>query len=257
MPFQRRRRSNSYANSRRVRKRMTIPKAIRTRGAPGGYYEIPVQNRFVTGTSKSGMLVTNQSDFTTSGVAYPGGAMWWTLSDVYQNFGVGAITLQQGISVPGLAEMQSVFDQCKVAYIDVEVRFNLAPREVSNTVAYYNPTLYVVIDPDDAVPPLSLNSVLQYQKVFRLDNSDFYNKPLKIRIYPKVRGDVGTTSDEAGSGTTLTASQNTMYMDIDRPLGAMFGLKYWLDVPGAGVATDLFGQIVWDIKQCRRYKVSK
>lgn len=113
MPYASRRRtgSRSYgmgppsSRGRRYGKKMSVPRAIRTRGTPGGYYEIPVQNRFVTGTNKGGFLVTNQSDFSTSGVAYQGGAMWFTLSDVYQNFGVGAITLQQGISVPGLAEM--------------------------------------------------------------------------------------------------------------------------------------------------------
>lgn len=252
-----RRRTNDRVRRSLRRGKMAIPKAIKTRGTPGGYYEIPVQNRFITGTNKSGMLVTNQTDYTTSGSAYQGGAMWWTLSDVNQNFGSGGIVTSQGISVPGLASLQSVFDQCKVAYIDVEVRFNLAPREISNTTAFYNPTLYIVVDPDDGVPPTDLNSVLQYQKVYRVCCNDFYNKPVKIRVYPKVRLDIGATSDEGGSTTTLTGSTNAMYMDIDRPLGAMFGLKYWLDVPGTTSVTDMFGQIVWDIKQMRRYKISK
>lgn len=242
--------------SRRTR-RMKIPKAIATRGTPRGYYEIPVTNRCTFAFDKAGIKITDQTTYATTGTGFRGGGLWFTLADINMNMGEGTIANFQGISVPGFASLQEVFDMCKVAYVDVEVRFNLAPREISNTTAFYSPACYLAVDPDDAQPPTNLNAILQYNKVYKVVPNSFYDKPVRIRIYPKSRLDVGSTSEESGSTTTLAVSQPSTYMDIDRPLGAMFGLKFWVDLPGSTATTDMFGQITFDIKQCRRYKVTK
>lgn len=247
---------------RKAYKVSKVPRAIRTRGTPQGYYEIPSRLRAIVGFNRNGFSSTNQTNYEITGNSYRGLGMYWTLAEQVHNYGEGSTSNNQGFAQDGVASLQGVFDTAKIAYLDIEVRFNLeAVAQSTNAAPNWNPSLYLCIDPDDATPPLNLNTVLQYDKVWRLDgNNQLGDRSLKLRVYPKIRRDVGFTADDIGSSTTLVESAPSVYMDLDRPGAAHMGIKGWLDVPGAtGAVAPLayLGYVTFEVKRVVRYKVTK
>lgn len=244
---------------RRAYKR--IPKAIMTRGTPGGYYEIPARIRAIVGFTRTGFASTNQTSYEITGNSYKGLGIYWSHADQVHNYGEGSTSNNQGFAQAGLASLQGVFDTAKIAYLDVEVRFNLDAAAISTSGGNWNPSLYLCIDQDDATPPLNLDEVLQYDKVYRLDaNNQRGDRSLKFRVYPKIRREIGLTAESIGSSTTLVESANSVYMDLDRPSAAHMGIKGWLDCPGSSAVPaplSLLGYVTFEVKRVVRYKVTK
>lgn len=250
-----RRMAVSYNRRRRYSKRK-VPRAIRTRGTPDGYYEIPVKvlTRLYVNTS-SGIWDTNQTTGASVGVTgYQGISFWSSLDAMTTSLGNGSISAQVIQTPPGFAELQAVFDEgkiCKVMY-DCWVTAQV-PNADSTAGNYGAPDLFLCYDPNNADPPSSLDQVLQYSDVKRICFDS--NQRTRITYVPKIRTDGGSAQVETGSATTLSISQGATYMQMTKPAVAHFGLRGWLAIPTA--ANSRVYQINILKTEIRRYKVNK
>lgn len=233
-----------------------VPRAIAHRGTPRGYYEIPVSLfRKVYWNMSTGMWATDQTSGAPVGsTGYNGVSMTTALDTSYMSLGnSGAFSANNNISIPGFAELQAVFDQCKVVRIDYEFWFS-NPSMTQSAGAFDAPELWLVKDYDNADPPASMNEVLQYQKPIRiLGNAN--NGTYKVSIYPKVRTSLGSALDEAGTTTTLAGVASGGYEDAQKPGAQHFGLRGWFVTNSSQGAT--LGYLHIKETQVRRYKITK
>ena len=149
-----------------VARRTRVPRALLTRGTPDGYYEIPVTvYRRVNWNMSSGLWETNQATGAQIGsTGYQGFGMGTQLDTSQFLLGNGSVSASIQITVPGFAELQSVFDECKIARIDYEIWLS-NQANFQNSTAYQTPNIWVVTDYNGIDPPSSLNSLLQYADV--------------------------------------------------------------------------------------------
>ena len=107
---------------RRKRSKRRVPRAIATRGTPDGYYEIPVRVfwKLYVNTS-TGAYVTDPVTGVQSGATgYQGIVVSYDYSSVTVDLGNGAFSAVNIINIPGVSELQSVFDLCKMYRVDYE-----------------------------------------------------------------------------------------------------------------------------------------
>lgn len=242
---------------RRMRRRSNVPRAIATRGTPNGYYEIPVQTlvKIYTNTS-TGMYVTNQDTGAFSGLTgYRGIGIASSLDSLYINLGEGTTPVGMTIAWPGFAELQNVFDECKIVDMsfDFWVANQVSVAQAGNAVIAA-PDLFLAYDPTDAQPPANQNVVMQYSKLKRVcfDTS----QRTSWKIYPKMRYDVATGIDGTATTTTLAGSQNSTYLRMDSPAAAHYGIRGWLNIPTAASTAPVYELNIL-VRQVRRYKVNK
>jgi len=259
----------SRSNSRRIRRRPNpkqfrgssakIPQAIRTRGTPDGYYEIPVRTLIkVVGNNQAGFFNTNQDTSSPSGIGFQGFGLFSSLDNVTMLLGEGSISASIVRTVPGFSEMARVFDQCKIAAMSIDVWFEVVPNSIGESTGtnYGMPDLYVTQDKDDAIPPANVAEILQYQKVQRMPGMGY--KTYKNRCNPYVRDVNGTSGDETSTTTTISGSSPSGYMNTSKPAAAHLGWKGFMatDFAGSSSGAKPFVMNVL-IHQIRRYKMSK
>lgn len=256
VPMRRRRQMVSSYQRRRRYAKSKIPLAIKTRGTPSGYYEIPVRvlTRIYVNTS-TGLWNTIQSTGGSSGLTgYNGISLNSTLDIMATYLGNGTFSANIFNSVPGFAGLQGVFDECKIVeeIYDIWVA-NQAPEAAGSTANIGAPDLFLVEDYNDGTPPASIDEIMQYSKMHRIC---FDNGRYRIRYTPKVRADVGASADDLGTSTTLSATQTAGYMSTSKPGCVHFGLKGWLAVPNASTSAYVYELNILRT-QIRRYKINK
>lgn len=247
--------NNPVRSRAMVVRQSRVPKAIRTRGTPRGYYEIPVTvYRRLYFNMSTGLWNTNPYTAATSGATgYNGFALNTAFDTSNMPLGNGAISANVAVAVPGFANIQGVFEEGKIARIDYE--FWLAAQAADQgTVLAQAPNIWIVQDYNNSDPPATLDEVLQYSNV-RTVKGDI-NHPLKITVYPKVRDSVGSAQDELGTTTTISAVDNATYFQLSKPGAIHFGLRGWFETNSA-LATAQLGYLCIKETQYRRYKVTK
>lgn len=255
-----RRRSASYAynpvrSRQMVVRQSRVPKAIRTRGTPRGYYEIPVTvYRRLYFNMSTGLWQTDPYTGVQSGaIGYNGFALNTAMDTSNMPLGNGSITTNVAVAVPGFSSLQGVFEEGKIARIDYE--FWIAGQAADQgTVLAQAPNIWVVQDFNNSDPPASLAEVLQYSTV-KCVKGDI-NHPLKITVYPKVRDSVGSAQDELGTTTTIAQVEAGGYYQLSKPGAIHFGLRGWFET-NAALATAQLGYLCIKETQIRRYKVTK
>lgn len=230
----------------------SIPRAISTRGTPDGYYEIPVNIfRKVYWNMSTGLWDTNQTTGASIGATGSNGFSLCSLLDTSVLVTGSAV---QAIPVPGISELQAVFDQCKLVKIEYEFWFANQAHQLGAT-ALDSPELFIVTDYDNNDVPTSVGEVMQYSKIHRVvGNAN--NGKYRVTLYPKVRVPVGTAGDEAGTSTSLTGVEAAGYQDLQKPGAIHMGLRGWFNTNSSN-ATASLGYLHVLERQTRRYKITK
>lgn len=251
-PMKKRRFSKNYGKRNR---KQSVPTAIRTRGTPAGYYEIPVRQliKIFTNTS-SGFWSTNQTTGASIGLTgYRGIGMNFALDNSTIQLGEGAFSANISSAVPGFAELQAVFDMCKIVDIEIECWWTNQHSELTTGTTYGGMDLFLAEDPNNDDPPGSIATVMQYQNVKRYVCDS--NKKLNYKIKPHMRISAGTTDDEAGTASSIAVTAPSSYVQTAKPAVCHFGFRGWLDIPTAAAART--GTLNILVKQTRRYKMSR
>lgn len=232
-----------------------IPRAIRSRGTPSGYYEMPVTiyHRCYFNSS-TGIWPTNPTTGVQSGgTGYNGFGMCSDLDYSYINFGNGGVTAQSVEAIPGFANMQAVFDECKIARIHYELWVDGTAGPLGSTLTAA-PNTFVVVDNNNADSPANLAEILQYHPVHSVKGD--INHSLKLTVYPRVRISVGSGEQESSTTTTVAQVQNAGYMEMSKPAVTHFGIRGYFETTSA-LATPQIGYLCIKETQIRRYKVQK
>lgn len=256
-----RRRPRSYSNvsnparSRQMVVRQSrVPRPIRTRGTPRGYYEIPVTvYRRVYYNMSTGLWATDPYTAVTSGsTGYSGFALNTSMDTSNMPLGNGAITSGIPVTIPGFAGIQGVFEEGKIARIEYEFWFASQAAEIGGSL-FQAPNIWVVQDFNNADPPASLSELLQYSSVKCIKGD--INHPMKMTLYPKVRDAVGSAQDELGTTLTLSQVESPGYFQLSKPGAIHFGLRGWMETNNAAGVT--VGYLCIKETQIRRYKITK
>lgn len=250
-------RRGSYKKYGAARKnyKSSVPMAIRTRGTPSGYYELPVRVLFkIYANTSTGLWNTDQSSGAALGLTgYRGFGISSHLDSVRLSLGEGAFAANIDVTVPGFAEIQNVFDLCKISDMEVSYWWTTDPRELTTqSHGYFD--MYTVTDPNNADPPANLGTILQYSKVNRIPSNA--QRIVKQKFSPYIRAVAGTENFDTGTATTVAVAQPSTYIQTNKPAVAHLGVRGWVDIPpNAQTACVTYLNIL--VTQNRRYKIGK
>lgn len=249
-----RRGSKKYAQ-RRAYSKSSMPMAIRNRGTPDGYYELPVRTLFkLYCNSTTGLWNTDQGTGAQIGLTgYRGFGIGTSLDAVRIDLGEGGSATSVTLTVPGFSELQAVFDLCKIADMQVDYWWTTDPRELT-TAAHGYMDMYTVVDPNDTNPPANLGNIMQYSKVTRIPSNA--QNIVKQKFKPYIRTVAGTSAEESGTASTVALAQPSTYIQCAKPGIFHFGVRGWVDIPpNAPTAVQTYLNIL--VTQVRRYKIGK
>jgi len=255
MRYSRRMAAQPYRRRRPYKSR--VPRAISTRGTPNGYYEIPVRVfwKLYVNTS-TGAWVTDPVTGAQSGATgYYGMSISYDYSSVTIDLGNGGFTAVNTVNIPGVSELQNVFDLCKMYKVDYEFWWtnglNQAPTAANAAGA---PELWVANDYNGATPPGAQATLLQYSDLLRCpaDPSRRYRKT----TYPRQRVVLGTNADPTSSSSTVAGSQASTYFETDKPSVRHTGLLGYIQLPSSIATTQLYYLNCMMTIQ-RRFKVTR
>lgn len=256
MPPSKKQRKYSKDYGKRKAYKQSLPMAIRTRGTPDGYYEIPVKTLIkLYANTSTGLWNTNQSTGAPSGgTGYRGFGISLNLDQVNFHLGEGSISSTIAVSVPGFTELQQVFDLCKISDVKVEYWWVNQSPDLSTTAGNYGGyDMYVTEDVNNVDPPNLLEKIMQYSKVKRIRGTE--NRTFTQSFKPHMRVVAGSSDDETGFTGTLALSQPASYIQTNKPGVAHFGVRGFVDLPTAANAR--IGYLNVCITQVRRYKMSR
>lgn len=234
-----------------------IPRAIRTRGTPEGYYEIPVTiYRKVYFNMSTGVWPTNQSTGAQIGVTgYSGFGIANQLDNSHMFFGNGVISATDSIAVPGFTgQLAACFDTCKIVRIDYKIWYQGQAEVFGGGSAKQAPNLFIVMDPNNVDPPASLDEVMQYRKVYTVAGD--INRPTKFSVYPSIRLDSSASPDANGTNESRGITAPSTYIQTALPSTFHYGLRGWADTLSSAVSPTI-GYIHIQERQIRRYKVTR
>lgn len=232
-----------------------VPAAIRTRGTPAGYYEIPVRQliKLYTNTS-TGFWETTQGSGTAVGTrGWRGMGLSFQLDNTNVYLGEGSTSSFAANSVPGFTELQAVFDLCKIVDIEVEFWWTNQTNEISSATSYGAFDLYVAEDPNNIDCPTNIGTIMQYQTVKRYTCTP--DSRMRYKIKPHIRMSGGSDDLDAGTSTTLGVTYPSTYIQTNKPAVSHLGFRAWVDIPTS--ATARVGTLNMMITQTRRYKMSR
>lgn len=251
-PAKRRRLSNR-SSSRMVVK---VPRAIRTRGTPAGYYEIPVRiYRKIYWNASTGFYNTDQTTGAYSGVTgYRGLSLACLHDTAYAFIGEGSTSATMQNTIGNAADLGTVFDQVKIVKTSFEFKFtNDVPA--ANAAASDLPEFFVFQDTSDCIPPTSRVEILQYQRCKNITAAT--GKRLKVSVTPTIELAANTTSTDASATSAGSVVQPAPYMSTGGSNTVQLRqLKCWLDV-SSGSTNNSFGYLHIIETQIRRYKMTK
>lgn len=248
--YKRQRRTGSYSSSAQSAKKkqmiVSVPRAIRTRGTPDGYYEIPCTQLIrVRCTTSTGFWNTNQSTLAgVGGTGYKGMALLFKYDGITVNLGVDNTVIDSfGSSTPDIASLQAVFDEVKIAKIRVECWTNVATGTLANSSAF-SAEIWSSVDQNDAFPP-GLN-IQEYSKSKRF----LPDRVNSVTFTPNMV--LNTTSDN-GSGASDTAGVVTNgYFKLGQS-NSLYGIKFFNWLPYEPDGADVY-YFHMKITQTRRYR---
>ena len=255
MPAKRQRRGSKNARIGKSYK-PAMPMALRTRGTPAGYYEIPVRQLIkIYSNTSTGFWDTTQ------GTGAPIGARGWRgmgisfeLDNTYVNLGEGSVSATVAVAVPGFAELQSAFDMCKIADIEVEMWWTNQQDSNSTATSYGGFDLFVAEDPNNVDCAANIGTIMQYMNVKRMQGDS--NRTFKFKIKPHVRSSLGGFADQDSStSTTLGGCIPSTYVQTTKPAVTHMGYRGWVDIPQSATARTQTLNIL--VTQTRRYKMSR
>lgn len=135
--------------------------------------------------------------------------------------------------VPNASEFTSLFDQYRIDKIvwTLMPRGNSAEQGTNNT----NTKIFSVLDYDDETAPANLNTLLQYPNV----KCTTLSRDHKRTLVPKFATQTYISAVATGYGA------RTGWLDCDNSNVPHFGVKYFIQAPGAGtqvidVKTDFY-----------------
>lgn len=237
-----------------VAKRSSVPRAIRSRGTPDGYYEIPVTvYRRVYFNMSTGLWNTDPYTAVTSGsTGYNGFGLGTALDTSQMLLGNGSTSAAISVTVPGFTELQAVFDECKIARIDYEFWVAAQAADLGGTL-FQAPNIWVAVDSNGIDPPSNLTTLLQYSTLKCIKGD--INNSTKMTVYPKIREDAASDGGEASTATTSAVMRSSTYMSTVKPGALHFGLRGWFETASPSSVT--VGYLCIKETQYRRYKVAK
>lgn len=241
--------------ARRANYKSSVPMAIRNRGTPDGYYELPVRVLFkVYANTSTGLWNTDQSTGASIGLTgYRGFGISSQLDSVRMSLGEGAFSANIDVSVPGYSELQNVFDLVKISDMEVHYWWTTDPRELTTSGhGYFD--MYTVTDPNNVDPPANLGTVMQYSKVHRVPSNA--QNIVKQKFKPYIRAVAGTENFDTGTSTTVAVAQPSTYIQTSKPSVAHLGVRGWVDIPPSATTTCVTYLNVL-VVQKRRYKIGK
>jgi len=241
-----------YASKSKRYRKLSIPRAISTRGTPEGYYEIPVTTltRVYFNTS-TGFWQTDQTTGAQIGLTGYNGFSWTTtLDNSILALGNGSVSTAIVQNVPGWSGPQNTFDLVKVAKVIFEVEFvnALHTTGISNAGGVY---FTCAFDPNDNVPPAFEATVLQYSNIKTLTNGN-YGK-IKMPFTPYILDVIGSNEDAPVSA----GAQRAMYVRANNPSISHRGVVGWLSTFLTSTATANTGYMMLKVTQIRRYKINR
>lgn len=234
-----------------------VPRAIKNRGTPNGYYEIPVTiYRKVYWNMSTGAWPTNQSTGAQIGATgYQGLGLADQLDQSHIFYGVGTISATDSITTPGFSSLSAVFDTCKLVRCDYRIWFqNQANDASTGTSALQSPNVFIAVDPNNVDPPSSLDEIMQYNKVYTVPGD--ISRPLKFSYYPSIRLESSASPDAIGTNTSRGITAPSTYIQTGLPGTYHYGLRAWFDTCSAAAANQI-GYLHIQCTQIRRYKVTK
>jgi hypothetical protein len=123
-------------------------------------------------------------------------------------------------SLPGYTDFTALFDQYRIRHVRIQCSPLAAPFGQSTTATSY-PTVYTVIDYDDASVPTSVTQLQQFDTLMVTPNA----QSLERHIAPR-------PALAAYSGSVFTAfasSPNTMWIDSNNVTVPYYGFKWATD----------------------------
>lgn len=258
MPAAKKQRKGSFSKQKygtgRKNYKSSVPMAIRNRGTPDGYYELPVRQLFkLYCNTSTGIWNTDQSTGASVGLTgYRGFGISSTLDSVRVSLGEGAFLANIDLTVPGFSQLQGVFDLCKISDMEVHYWWTTDPRELTTSGhGYFD--MYTVTDPNNVDPPAALSDIMQYSKVNRIPSNA--QNIVKQKFKPHIRAVAGSENFETGTSTTVALAQPSTYIQTAKPGVAHFGVRGWVDIPSAAITCVTYLNIL--VIQNRRYKIGK
>lgn len=215
-------RLNAFSYSKYKQSR--VPRAIKTRGTPEGYYDIPYHQmvRLYCNTS-SGFWPTTQSTMAPyGGSGYQGIGIAFQPNNTRITFGnSGASTAYEDFAISDFTNLQAVFDDVKLAKITIESWINMQPSSSSDALSNA-PEIWACNDTNDSYPGTS--AIQEYAKVTRI----LPNRSTKMTFTPMLVSD--NVADD-GIGVTTSAGQTTTGY-VKTASGAYhYGVKMWNWLP--------------------------
>lgn len=232
-----------------------VPRPIRTRGTPNGYYEIPVTvYRKLYFNMSTGIWETNPYTGVASGIqGYNGFGLATQLDQSVMLLGNGASSALVNVAVPGFNNIQSVFDECKIARIDYEFWVNGQAKENGTSLAFA-PNVWIARDDNNIDPPGTLDAILQYNNIVSVKGD--ITRPTRLTVYPKVRQVLGAGETEAATTSTVAGDSPAGYIQCNKPGVMHFGLRGWFETQST-LADAYLGYLCIKETQIRRYKITK
>lgn len=252
---QRSTRGNPFRKNRMLVRASRVPRAIRSRGTPDGYYEIPVTvYRKIYFNMSTGLWNTDAYTGVQSGTTgYNGFGLGTQLDVSRMTLGNGGAASAINVNIPGFTELQGVFDECKIARIHYEFWLGGQAHE-NGSVLRFAPNIWIAVDNNNVDPPANQATLLQYSSV-RCVKGDI-TLPTKMTVYPKVRDSLATGLGEGDTTTTDAATTGATYMSMAKPAAFHYCLRGWFET-NAGLGEAYLGYLCIKETQIRRYKVTK
>lgn len=230
MRYSRRMVGSSYRRKKNYKRR--VPRAIATRGTPRGYYEIPVRVfwKLYVNTSTGAWITDPVTGVQSGATGYWGMSISHDYSSVTVDLGNGAFSAVNVINIPGVTELQNVFDLCKMYKVDYEFWWtnglNQSPTAANAAGA---PELWIANDYNGGTPPGTQATLLQYSDLMRCPSDP--TKRYRKTCYPKQRTVLGTNADPTSSSSTVAGSQASTYFETDKPSVRHTGLLGYIQLP--------------------------
>lgn len=255
MRYSRRMASKPYRRRRPYKSR--VPRAISTRGTPNGYYEIPVRVfwKLYVNTSTGAWVTDPVTGVQSGATGYYGMSISYDYSSVTIDLGNGTPAAQNIVNIPGVSELQNVFDLCKMYKVEYEFWWtnglNQAPTAANAAGA---PELWIANDYSGGNPPGTQATLLQYSDLMRCP-SDPTKRYLKT-CYPKQRVSLGTSAEPISSLSTVSGSQAATYFETDKTSVRHTGLLGYFQLPANQSTTQLY-YLNCMMTIYRRFKVTR
>jgi len=237
-----------------ISRRTPVPRSIRFRGTPDGYYEIPVTSLFkVYVNTSTGLWQTNQTTGAQIGVTgYRGFVLSTSLSDVNLALGEGSVSTNITQTIPGFSQLQAVFDMVKIARMEVSFHFMANSQDMTTSTDSGAMCMFMAEDKNSINPVSSQSAMLQYSTLKSIYSNNM-RQDAKFNIIPYISTDAQTID---GVSSTNGVNEPPTYINTDSPGVAHRGILGWLDASSAGgSARNMYLYIT--VKQIRRYKISR